>query len=66
MVENPSGDCPSVTSYIGKEIFSKLRHLARCFPANMQWPMTLSPTNEAISREIMQKNLFQEKNALIL
>ncbi len=32
----------------------------------MQWPMTLSPTNEAISREIMQKNLFQEKNALIL
>jgi hypothetical protein len=24
MVENPSGNCPSVTSYIGKELFRKL------------------------------------------
>jgi hypothetical protein len=29
---------------IGKELFSKLQHLARYFPTNMPWPMTVITT----------------------
>ncbi len=41
MAENPSGNCPSVTSYIGKELLRKSQHLAWYFPTNMPWPMTV-------------------------
>jgi hypothetical protein len=40
----------SVKSYI-----SESRYSARFFPANIPWPMTLAPMNEAISREIKRK-----------
>jgi hypothetical protein len=66
MVENPSGDCPSVTTYIGKELFSELQHLARYFPPNMLWSMTLAPKNEAISREIMRKKTYFRKKKLMI
>jgi hypothetical protein len=47
----------------GKELFSELQHLARYFPPNMLWSMTLAPKNEAISREIMQKKPILGKNS---
>ncbi len=41
------------------------RYSARYFPANIPWPMTLAPTNEAISREIMRKkNFIGKKNGI--
>ena len=43
-------DWPS-SSHISDWLLGESRHLARWFPANMPWPMTLAPTNEAISRE---------------
>jgi hypothetical protein len=33
------------------------------FPTTMPWPMTLAPTNEAVSRENhVKKILYKEKN----
>jgi hypothetical protein len=43
-------DWPS-SSHISDWLLGESRHLAKWFPANMPWPMTLAPTNEAISRE---------------
>ena len=44
------GNC-LLPAYISNWLFSESRQLARMFPAIMPWPMTLAPTNEAISRE---------------
>ncbi len=56
------GNCLSPT-YISDWLFSESRHLARYFPANMPWPMTLAPTNGAIRREFQRKkNLNRKKN----
>jgi hypothetical protein len=51
--KDPS-DCLS-PAYISDELFSKSQYLERYFPANIPWPMTLAPTNEAIHREITRK-----------
>ncbi len=37
------------------------------FPAIMPWPMTLSPTNEAVRRENHEeKNLYKEKKPVTI
>ena len=53
VAKDPSDRLSLLTS--AKSYISELRYLARYFPANIPWPMTLAPTNEAISREIMRK-----------
>jgi hypothetical protein len=36
------------------------------FPATMPWPMTLTPTNEAVRRENhAEKNLYKEKKLTV-
>ncbi len=45
-----------------KSYFSESRYSARYVPATIPWPMTLAPTNEAISREITrEENLIGKK-----
>ena len=49
VAKDPSDRLSLLTS--AKSYISESRYLARYFPANIPWPMTLAPTNEAISRE---------------
>jgi hypothetical protein len=50
-----SGGAYLSPSYTGDWLFSELRHLAILSNSMKSWPMTLTPTNETIIREIMQK-----------
>jgi hypothetical protein len=60
LAKDPSDRLSPLTS--AKSYISELRYLARYFPANIPWPMTFTPTNEAISREITRKkNLIGKK-----
>ena len=60
VAKDPSDRLSPLTS--AKSYFSESRYSARYFPANIPWPMTLAPTNEAISREITRKkNLVGKK-----
>jgi len=51
--KDPSDCLSPLTS--AKSYFSESGYSARYFPANIPWPMTLAPTNEAISHGIMRK-----------
>ncbi len=53
VAKDPSDCLSPLTS--AKSYFSESRYSARYFPTNIPWPMTLAPTNEAISREITRK-----------
>ena len=53
VAKDPS-DCLSLLTS-AKSYFSKSQYSARYVPANIPWPMTLAPMNEAISREITRK-----------
>ncbi len=53
VAKDPSDRLSLLTSV--KRYISKSRYLARYYPANIPWPMTLAPTNEAISRETTRK-----------
>lgn len=65
VAKDPSDRLSPLTS--AKSYFSESRYLARYFPANIPWPMTLAPTNEAISREITRKkNLLGKKISRII
>ena len=59
VAKDPSDRLSPLTS--AKSYISESRYIARYFPANIPWPMTLAPTNEAISREIMWKKTLQVK-----
>ena len=65
VAKDPSDRLSPLTS--AKSYISKSRYLARYFPTNIPWPMTLAPTNEAISREITRKkNLLGKKISRII
>ncbi len=53
VAKDPSDRLSLLTS--AKSYISESRYLARYYPAYIPWPMTLAPTNEAISREISRK-----------
>jgi len=50
VAKDPGDSLSPLTS--AKSYFSESGYSARYVPANIPWPMTLAPTNEAISREI--------------
>ncbi len=53
VAKDPSDRLSLLTS--AKSYISESRYLARYFLANIPWPMTLAPMNEAISRETTRK-----------
>ncbi len=59
VAKDPSDRLSPLTS--AKSYISESRDLARYFPAKLPWSMTLAPTNEAISREIMRKKNLKGK-----
>ena len=65
VAKDPSDRLSPLTS--AKSYISESRFFARYFPANIPWPMTLAPTNEAISRETTRKkNLIGKKICRII
>jgi len=63
VAKDPSDRLSPLTS--AKSYISESRYSARNFLANIPWPMTLAPTNEAISCEITRKkNLLGKKIAV--
>ena len=65
VAKDPSDRLSLLTS--AKSYISESQYLARYFPANIPWPMTLAPTNEAISRETTRKkNLIGKKICRII
>jgi len=57
VAKDPSDRLSQLTSAMS--YISESRYLARYFPANIPWPMTLAPTKEAISREITRKKSYR-------